>query len=85
MKLVCKHSGAGHTVFIGHPHHSIVCGIIKVLEPGWWEWQVRHRKGAFDVKNSRYRPSVVRCGYAKKREDALRKVIDYIKSGEWDE
>jgi hypothetical protein len=55
-----------------------------MIEPGWWEWKVNHRKGAFDVKNSCYKPSVVRCGWCFHREQALRKVIDYLKSGEWD-
>jgi hypothetical protein len=62
----------------------MVCGIVQQLEPGWWEWQVRHRNGRFDVKNNCYRPSLIRYGYAYHREKAIRNVIDYIKLGEWD-
>lgn len=29
MKLTCKHSATSHSVFLGHPHKSIVCGVIK--------------------------------------------------------
>jgi len=83
MKLCHKNTDTSHHVFLGHPHQSEVCGVIKKLEKGWWEWQVRHRRGAFDVPNSRYRPALIRYGYARHREQALRKVIDYIESGEW--
>ena len=84
MKLCYKHTDISHIVCVGHPYHSAVFGIVKKLEPGWWEWQVRHREGRYDVANSRYRPAMIRCGYANDREKALRKVVDYIKSEEWD-
>ena len=84
MKLCYKHSDVSHFISLGHPHHSIVCGIVKKLEQGWWEWQVRHRRGVFDIKNSCYRPSLIRYGYAINRETAIRNVIDFIKNGEWD-
>ena len=80
MKLCCKHDGATHNIFIESPCDSMVCGIIKMLEPGWWEWQIRHRRGKFDVKNNCYSPSLICYGYANHRERALRKVIDYIKN-----
>ncbi len=85
MTLCYKHGGNFHTIFdTDDPKTSNVCGSIRMQEPNCWEWQVRHRKGAFDVQNSRYRPSLVRSGYANHREKALRQVTDYIKSGDWD-
>lgn len=84
--LSCKNDGTSHVVFdTCDPKTSTICGIIKKLEPGFWEWQIKHRRGGFDVANSCYKPSLIRYGYANHREKALRQVIDYIKSGVWDE
>jgi hypothetical protein len=84
MKLTYRSSRNLHNVFVGEPFDSPVCGIIKELEPGCYEWQIRLRKGAFNIANSCYVHLLVRFGYGSTREKALRQVIDYIKQGEWD-
>ena len=73
----------GHIVFNNDVENSLVCGTVKILEKGFCEWQVRHRYGLFNLETSKYTPCLLRCGYAKNRELALRNIIDYIKSGVW--
>jgi hypothetical protein len=88
MKLTFRHyrnkDGVVHTIFIGDPKESPVCGIVKKLDEGWYEWLVKDRNGGFDVARSCYKPSLVRCGYGSTREKAIRQVADYIKKGDWD-
>jgi hypothetical protein len=75
--------GYVHTIFVGDPKESLVYAIVKKLEPGWYEWSVRHRRGIFDEKNNCYCPSLIKYGYGNTREKAIRKATDYVLTGDW--
>lgn len=76
-KLHWRHESDLHVVFFGHPKECEHVGLIRRMDSGW-KWEIKERCGRFDLVKNTYVPSLMRTGFCKKLECAMRMAIDYI-------